>query len=426
MESFFPVLLVLTFVPGTLCQEINFTRYPRLVTECYFKTRGTTDSFFFTGTVGNNVPLLIGQGWSPAVNLEFKKPAETLWRVLCAVTFQNGNCEALSNYTCTCDLQSNIMNFWVNYTLEKINSGAHLRGSWTNARTNKRVFSNWEYTLPEVCDIKTAILNLTVNNDGFFPGVTLENMEDCTYSVRLFKTTPLLLCCSEMAMPCFSQISFRGTVVATGESPCVTYSSPEDDVTGILQLSYSVCTPTDYIQGMVCNVAHGVVTTRNPLAGVVTTRHQTQLPIVVPTRSLTLQPGEVPTKSQTPITTAVTTPDDLKTGVKIPEKNGPTSDDQTSATRAPEIALSRSETNTTLQSVFWSVIALFALVIACASVAACFLLNKRRRHAADRASQHPSQRNASEAAEVPPEQEEYEVAVFGSSVDTADTHVSDY
>ncbi|BFZ17760.1 hypothetical protein BsWGS_20799 [Bradybaena similaris] len=399
MESSIPVLLVLISVSGTLCQEINFTQYPKIVSECYFKARDNQDSFFFTGTVGTNMPLLIGQGWSSDVNLEFKMPADTLWRVFCALTFENGVCQTRSNYSCTCYMKMNNMNFRVNFTLQKINSGGYLRALWTNTLTNNKVYSNWEYKLPEICDVTTARLNLTI--DGV--NTDLESMGHCTYSITLFQATRLLLCCSDMAMPCYSQILFLGTVVATDESPCVTYSSTFGGVTGVLQLAYSVCGLTDYIAGALCNVTFGMITTRDPTAGTVTTSRQTQMPIVVPTRSLTQKPGEVSTGTQAP-TTNVTLGG---------ETSSPTSDEHATATKAPAIHASIFQT-IPLKNFFWSIIALVALAIFCASLATYILLNKRRRNAADRANRSTSQSKASEAST---DQKMSEIRELGSSVD---------
>ncbi|BFZ07865.1 hypothetical protein BsWGS_10904 [Bradybaena similaris] len=106
-------------------------------------------------------------------------------------------------------------------------------------------------------DVDKALLTLTI------AGVvtTLPKTRSCSFSMTLDTSNLMQLCCSDMAMPCYTQISFRGAVVATNESPCVVFSPTSDGVTGTLQLSYSVCTQTDYMIGSNCTIQTGVVTT---------------------------------------------------------------------------------------------------------------------------------------------------------------------
>lgn len=102
-------------------------------------------------------------------------------------------------------------------------------------------------------DITTARLTLTIAGEvGSLP-----TDGSCSFPLAISTSNLMQLCCSDMAMPCYTQIKFRGVVVATDESPCVIYSPAADRVTGILQLSYSVCTQTEYDKGNDCTVQKG-------------------------------------------------------------------------------------------------------------------------------------------------------------------------
>lgn len=102
-------------------------------------------------------------------------------------------------------------------------------------------------------EIDKALLTLTI--EGVIP--SLPRTSSCSFSVTLRTSNRMQLCCSDMALPCYTQISFHETVVATNESPCVIYSPALNGVTGTLQLSYSACTQTDYRIGSNCTIQTG-------------------------------------------------------------------------------------------------------------------------------------------------------------------------
>ncbi|BFZ03688.1 hypothetical protein BsWGS_06727 [Bradybaena similaris] len=324
MEMNIRVLVMLTLVPGTLCQEIILDP-PTLVTPCTSKARAAKDRFVFTGTFGKDVKQLMAQDWSKFLDIKaFHKKAVDYYLV-CTMVLEDDVCESF-NDKCSCVYQFKKVHFVVNYTLEAKYSRTPFGGYWAHNTKNIKVISN-NLTLPEICDVNTARLTLTI------AGVvgSLPKTKSCSFTLTFGTFNLMQLCCSDMALPCYTQISFRGIVVATNQSPCVAYAPTVDGVTGTLQLSYSVCTRTEYRQGNDCTIRAGVVTTRAtaPPRGVVTPR------ATAPTTDVATTATDVATTATDYVGEVTSATDD---GVYTPEFSGTTSDEYATGTTAPTTA----------------------------------------------------------------------------------------
>ncbi|BFZ07862.1 hypothetical protein BsWGS_10901 [Bradybaena similaris] len=323
------VLLLLTLARGTICQEITLSP-PTLISPCTSKSRGGKDQFVFNGTLGKDVPSLLAQGWEHYVAVRLFPPNRDTDFPHCLVYFNVTTCRTVQTAKCLCSYQSKQIYFMITYSLISRHSKGIFFLRWDHALNPAFVGSDKNYSLPEICDVQTAHLTLTIAGAV----TTLPKTRSCSFSMTLGTSNLMQLCCSDMAMPCYTQISFRGTVVATNESPCVVYSPVSDGVTGTLELSYSVCTQTDYLIGNNCTIQTGVVTT-------------------------------VATTPTTATTGVVTTAN--ADGVGIPEFTGTTTGMDIQVTGTTSDPSTQSKSNT-FRIAFWAALLLILLVIVAALV----------------------------------------------------------
>ncbi|BFZ02985.1 hypothetical protein BsWGS_06024 [Bradybaena similaris] len=243
------------FFIGTLCQEIILGP-SRLITPCTSKARSEVDRFEFNGTIGKDLPALIGEGWQSSMIVQAHHPGKEDPTQLCVLTLRGETCDAGADAICSCNYTVKQIHFVVNYPLNQSSSQALFLVIWSHDTiASKMVLSDKNFTLPEIFDVTTAKLTLTI--DGVIELPTSNG--SCSITLTLSKSNLMQLCCSDAAMPCYTQISLLGDVVANNESPCVFYSPTADGVSGILQLSYSVCAKTNYTQGTACIVKKGTV-----------------------------------------------------------------------------------------------------------------------------------------------------------------------
>lgn len=254
MEMIIRVLLTIVIV--TFSQEIIFNSLT-LITPCTSKSRADKDRLVITGTVGENVSSLVAQDWVITQRFNVWIAKIRNYNIIGATSFQGNYCFTVPSYLGSCVVLFDVIHFVLNYTLKLHDSQGYVYAVWYHTNTKRFVRSNKNYTLPVICDVNTARLTLTVAGVV----VPVPATGACNFTLTLNTSNPMQLCCSDMAMPCYTQISFRGTVVANNESPCVTYSPTLDGVTGTVQLSYSVCTQSEYIPGNNCKVQPGVVIT---------------------------------------------------------------------------------------------------------------------------------------------------------------------
>ncbi|BFZ07863.1 hypothetical protein BsWGS_10902 [Bradybaena similaris] len=261
----FDVVLLLILARGCLCQEITLSP-PILISPCINESRAEKDFFAFNGTFGKDVPSLVAEGWNNIMYI-YVFPVISNKMIYCVLNYVNDECTVNARQGCSCVYQFKQIHFKINYTLQSRYSRGHFYIKWS--QTGLRTISSLKnYTLPPIYDVKTAHLTLTIGGEMG----SLAKTRSCSFSLTFGTSNLMQLCCSDMAMPCYTQISFLGTVVATNESPCVVYSPTSDGVTGTLELSYSVCTQTDYMIGSNCTIQTGVVTTRmtTPTTSVIT------------------------------------------------------------------------------------------------------------------------------------------------------------